>query len=270
MAAAAPHAPRRAPAAEPSAGGRAPAPLAVRGLLPALAACLLLAAFSGGATDLPGESWVQLALAVLAAAACCAWLYGGGIALRAPRAAWAGLGLLTAFALWSGLSIAWSVAPDRSWAELNRGLAYVLAALLGIAAGTSLARASARACATLTFAGVLIALFALAGKTVPGVSLGGLLDLDQAGEVSRLRAPFGYWNALGLACALAAPPAVAVALDRRRGAAGRTAALLGLAVLLVVLALTYSRGALVALLCGLGLVLAVGGARLRVLAVSLA
>ena len=59
--------------------------------------------------------WSALALAGRAP------LPGGGTVL---------LGLVLAIAAWSGLSVAWSVAPDLSWAEVNRTL--VFAGFLGV------------------------------------------------------------------------------------------------------------------------------------------
>lgn len=249
----------------------APPSRASRALLAALMGCLLHAAFSGGSTDLAAESRGQLALVLVAGVASTVWLYGRGLSLAASPLAWTGAGLLAAFALWSGLSIAWSVAPDRSWTELNRGLAYALAALLGIAAGSSLsgARGLRRACGGLALTGGLVALYALAGKTVPGLSLAGI-DLDHAGELTRLRAPFGYWNALGLACVLGAMPALAVALDDGRRAGGRLAGAGALAVALLVLVLTYSRGGLIALAAAFAVVLVLGSAPARTLAWTLA
>ncbi len=249
----------------------APPSRAPRALLVALTGCLLYAAFAGGGTELADESRVQIALALLAGVAAAVWLYGRGLALAASPLAWTGAGLLAAFALWSGLSIAWSVAPDRSWAELNRGLAYALAAVLGIGAGASLPRASglARACTAFTVLGGLVALYALAGKTVPALPLP-FADLDHAGEITRLRAPFGYWNALGLFCVLSAMPALAVALDERRSLRGRLLGAGALAVALLVLSLTYSRGGLIALASALIAVLALGAAAARTLAWAVA
>src|SRR4051812_13032037 len=76
-----------------------------------LAVLVLCAAFADGATQLPEESWVQLALAAVATAAAVAWSMGA-LRLRAAPWGWAGLGLLAAFAAWTAASIAWSVAPD--------------------------------------------------------------------------------------------------------------------------------------------------------------
>ena len=81
---------------------------------------------------------------------------------------WWALGLFTAFVLWSGLTIAWSIAPDRSWAYLNRGLAYLAFVVLGL-----FVAALVRRPATWT-AGVLAGLclgvlgWALLGKVFPG------------------------------------------------------------------------------------------------------
>ena len=98
MALAAPLPPRSALAAEPAGGGAAPAPRAPRALLVALVGCLLYAAFAGGATSLPDEAPLQVALLVIAAAAIAGWLYGIAPAPSASRLAWAGVGLLAAFA----------------------------------------------------------------------------------------------------------------------------------------------------------------------------
>ena len=80
------------------------------------AALLLGAVFAGDSV------WTALAALLVAGG----W---GALALagRAPLPGGGGvlLGLLLATAAWSGLSIAWSVAPDLSWAELDRTLVYV-------------------------------------------------------------------------------------------------------------------------------------------------
>ncbi len=104
MAVASPN-PRLRAGDEPPAGA-APAG-AARALLVVLGACLVLAAFASGATQLPEETWLQVALAATATAAVAGWLYGP-LRLRASPAGWAGLALLVAFAAWTGASIAWS------------------------------------------------------------------------------------------------------------------------------------------------------------------
>src|SRR5215475_16057369 len=93
---------------------------------PPLAAALLLIGlalfFGGGAGD--GSLW---------------WLGGGAAAAivvsLATRGLPRGLAWLTPFALlvgWLALSISWSWLPDRSWDYANRGLVYLLFAVLGL------------------------------------------------------------------------------------------------------------------------------------------
>src|SRR5215471_7787710 len=40
--------------------------------------------------------------------------------------------LLTGYVVWMGVSVVWSVAPDRSWDAVNRGLVYLALAVLGV------------------------------------------------------------------------------------------------------------------------------------------
>jgi hypothetical protein len=67
---------------------------------------------------------------------------------------------------------------------------------------------------------------------------------------ARLREPFAYWNAVGLMAALGVPPLLWVAARRSGHAAVNALAWPGLALLLVALMLSYSRGALVAVAVG--------------------
>src|SRR4051812_46975259 len=185
-------------------------------LLVAFTACLVYACFAGGASDLPAQSWTQLALALVATGAVAAWLYGNGLSLRFSRTGAVGLAGVVAFAAWAVISIAYSVAPDRSWAEANTVLAYALAGLVGVLLGSSLPRAAERVGLALGLATIPVALYALGGKTVPGFHVGDLIDLDHTGNFNRLRAPLGYWNALALTCVVGALPLLRAAADPRR------------------------------------------------------
>ncbi len=106
-----------------------------------VATALLLAALFAGDS-------VWTAIAALAVA-------GGWSALalvgRAslPRRGYLLLGLLLATAVWSGLSIAWSIAPDRSWAELDRTLVFAAFLVVGLLLGASGPAACRRAAAAL-------------------------------------------------------------------------------------------------------------------------
>src|SRR5438128_862492 len=120
-----------APVAPASAAGRAgPA------LTAALLAALAYAVFAHGAASQPNGARVQVGLAALALVAVGAWLLLGGVRVAAPPAGWAGLGVLVLFAAWTGLSLAWTVAPSGTWTQLNRTISYGLVAALALAAGT--------------------------------------------------------------------------------------------------------------------------------------
>ncbi len=107
-----------------------------------MAACLY-AAFAHGAVASADEERLQIALAVIALAGALAW-GGRRLSLRAPGRVWVALGLLAAFAFWSGVTVLWSVAPDRAWTECNRVMTYALVLAPAIALGASLKRSAAR------------------------------------------------------------------------------------------------------------------------------
>jgi len=229
-----------------------------------LLGCVLYGAFAGGATRLPSESWIQLTLIAAAGVACAVWLYGDGrLALRASPVAWAGAGLLAAFAVWTGLTVLWSVAPDRTWIELNRGIAYALMVVLGITVGSSMPSAPRRVAAGWALVAVPVALYAAGGKTLPGLHIDGLFSLDHARSFNRLRGSLGYWNALALFCVLALPATLRLAADPARRAAARLTSLSGVYLLIFVIGLTYSRGGVLALTAAMTAFIALTTERLR-------
>ncbi|MEJ7893004.1 MAG: O-antigen ligase family protein [Solirubrobacteraceae bacterium] len=237
-------------------------------LLAALGACLFYASAAEGTTALVPRGWLQLALAVVALGAAAGWLYGRGLSVTASRSGWIGLGLLTGFAVWAAASIAWSVAPDRSWAEANTVLAYALATFGGIVLGSSLDRAPERAGLMIAGAMVPIALYALAGKVLPAVDIAGL-SFNHTADFARLRAPLGYWNALALACVAGLLPLLRCAADPWRRPRVRLPALVGVFLFALVLGMTYSRGGLLALMVGVVVLLALSTERVRTLVLAL-
>jgi hypothetical protein len=159
-------------------------------------------------------------------------LYGG-----APLFALALLGTLTA------LSVLWSQAPADSWVEANRTFAYVAV----FAGGVALARlAPGRWAALLGGVGggcLLVCAWALMTKVFPA-------SLAPDETYARLREPFAYWNAVGLMAALGVPPMLWLAGRRSGYAPANALAWPALGLLLVCLMLSYSRGALAALVVG--------------------
>jgi O-antigen ligase/polysaccharide polymerase Wzy-like membrane protein len=233
-----------------------------------LAAAVVYAVFADGATTLPEEARLQVGIAATALAALSVLLLGRGLRLAAPRAAYAGLALLAGFAAWSGLSLDWSIAPSDTWTELNRAIAYALVAGLALLVGASLKNAVERTALGYLAIASAVAVYALGGKVFPWLNVPGVFDLNHAGDLSRLRAPLGYWNALALVCVLAGPVAVRLAADVRRRLRARAAGVVALQALLVTIVLTYSRGGIIVLAIALALLAAAGPDRARLLAAT--
>jgi hypothetical protein len=250
----------RTPGARVSAASRAPAALAA-----ALLLIFLYAAFDHGAVGPAGEERLQLALSAVAVPAMAAWLWSGALRLSAPRIVWVAVGLLAAFALWSGVTLAWSVAPDQTWAECNRAVGYTLALVLAVALGASDRRATAMVAHGFLAVAAAVTVYALAQKLLPGLRVAGIFDLNTAGPLPRLQEPLGYWNALALLVAMGAAVAFCLALQRGRPPGVRLGALVLFVLMLETIAFTYSRGGVLALVVALAVVTALGGARLRCL-----
>ncbi len=259
---------RRGSAAGPAPRGGVAAVLAAPGaggwLLALLLACCAYAAFASGATTVPEESRLQAGIA--------AALVLGGIgaaagALGAARSplAWAGAGLLALFGLWSALSVGWSLAPDVGWLASNRAIAYAIVVALALLCAPAVRGAPAAFAVGFTVIALAVALYALGGKIAPQLTLGPV-DLDHASDFSRLRAPLGYWNALGLLLVMATPPCIWVAASPRARGVVRVLSLLALELLIVAASLTYSRGAVVAYGVALAAMVIGGPSRLRRLA----
>jgi O-Antigen ligase len=182
-----------------------------------------------------------------------------GGAVRRPWGM-ATLGLMAGLAILTALSIAWSVDPADSWVEANRTLSYVAV----FAAGVALVRVAPERWPSLlgatVLAGLTVSAYALATKVFPGA-----LNPDEV--YARLREPFGYWNAVGLMAALAAPGCLWLGSRRTGHAALNALAYPALGLLLVTILLAYSRGSLLALVVGCGFWFAVVPLRLRGIAV---
>lgn len=195
-------------------------------------------------------TWIGMVALVLAAAAVGAALVG----LPRPELsneAIVALAFLVAFVAWNGISVLWSIQPDRSWAYLNRGLVYVAFALIGLWLGPWL-----REWAYVLAAALALPLgWALLGKAIPA--------LGSSGRIARLSSPIGYWNALGLLFAMALPLAVWLAArpDHRHWL--RAAGVVYIYALVVGLLLTYSRGGVLAAGAAIVLWLVLGSPRVE-------
>ena len=220
--------------------------LATAGVL--LAASLFL---GGGSSDGP-VAWIGAGAILAAVAAAGGALWGLLPAPALDRVGLACAGLAAGFVAWNGVTILWSVEPDRSWDYVNRGLVYLAFGVVGAFVGSVVA---ARIVAWLL--GGLIAatgLWALAGKAVPAL-------YDDYGRLARLRSPVGYWNALALVTVFGLAIALWAATSPRHPRVTRAGAVVTLYALLVALVLTYSRGGILAALVAVGVWLALSRER---------
>src|SRR3954447_21582925 len=229
-------------------------------LLLALFAICFAAAATGGGIALTPSGRLEVAIAALGLAAALGVSLGAVPVPRAPLA-WSGVGLLFAYAVWSALSINWSIEPDASWLAANRTLAYALVGGPVLIAASATRAASERIAVGVGMLGLAIALFALAGKLLPGIDIGPL-DLDFGGRFSRLSHPFDYWNALALMCVIGAAPFIWLSADPQRRTERRVLALLALELVLLTMVLTYSRGAIFSFAAMLAVMVAAGPNRL--------
>jgi len=198
---------------------------------------VVLAFFSGGYFDEPrlwalAAAWLLVLLAALT----------GPVPLPTRRAPLVAIAMLVG---WTGLSASWSPLQDAAGDDLERTLIYLGFVLAGTAAWRSRAAARAAELAVATGAAV-VTLYAIAGRLVPWL-------VDQSASVSaggRLEQPLTYWNAQGALAALGAILCVRIAGDRTRGLPARAAAAAATAPLATGVYLSFSRGAVLALACG--------------------
>ena len=136
-------------------------------LLAAAGALLLAVLLGGGASGDSRLLWLGGGAALAAAVAAAASFLGVLPRPSPGRFGAAFLAFAGGFVLWNGVTIGWSVQPDRSWDYTNRGLAYLAFAALGLFLGAALPRAPRRL-ALLFLVGFAAAIgWALLGKGSP-------------------------------------------------------------------------------------------------------
>src|SRR5581483_3715594 len=203
------------------------AKLAGPATLAAAGALLVVALFFGEGPSNGRLFWIG-AFAVLAAA-----LAAAGPVPVPSRPGAASLALLLALALWVGLTMAWSIAADSSWAAFDRILIYCAFAALGLLAAGAPRPARTIAGGLALLLGLVLG-WALLGKVIPAL-------FPDGARVARLRNPIGYWNSLALAGAAAVPLALWLSSTRAHARTVRAAGVLLLYLAELAVVLTYSR-----------------------------
>jgi len=220
----------------------------------ALAACLTLIAFvAGGGVDLARNTWIEIALLLLAAGLAVT------LVLYAPSGRpWGAISavLFGGVAALTAISISWSVQPDTSWLEANRTLSYLAVFAGAIVLARLLGARWRGVVGALAALATIVSAYALLVKVFPGT-------FDAADPVGRVRAPFDYWNATGLMAALGLPPCLWTGARRDGGRVLRALSVPAVAILVTVLILSYSRSALLAAVVGVACWFALVPLRLR-------
>jgi O-Antigen ligase len=231
--------------------------------VPLVAAVLCLVTFiAGGGLNLDTTTPVEIALTLGCGLGIAAAILLTPAA-RPARGLWS-TGLLLALAALSAASVVWSVAPDSSWVNAGRLLAYS-----GVFAFAVLLARAAPARWSAVLGGVLLAAVVVCGYALLTKIFPASLGAERASvhTYARLREPYGYWNAVGLAAALGAIACMWLGTRRAGHAVLSALAYPAMGLMLVTVMLAYSRGALAALVLGLALWLWVVPLRLRGIAV---
>jgi O-antigen ligase len=215
-------------------------------------------AFVGnGGLQLGSSTLVEIGVIVISAVLVAAALVMVGF--RAVLHGGTTLALFAALTALTTLSILWSLYPNDSWVEANRTLAYLAAFAAGIAAVRIARRRWAAVAWGVMLAFAAICLYGLATKVAPG-----WLAPDEV--YARLREPYGYWNAVGLTAAMGVPLCLWLGT---RDEGRRHSSILAyplLALFIVTMLLSFSRGSIIAALAGIALWIALVPLRLRSLA----
>ena len=211
----------------------------------AVASLLCFATFlAGGGLNLAPMTTIELVFTLIAGA-----LVAVVLALAPPGIRLYGLwpiGLLLAFTALTGLSVVWSVAPDASWQDTGRMLAYSGVFTAAVALAWLVPAGWRGLLGGIVLAAVVVCAYALLTKVLPNE----LTVSHEASFYARLQEPYGYWNAIGLTAAMGAIGCLWLGA-RRAGHALLTAlAYPAMGLMIVTLMLAYSRGALAALVVG--------------------
>jgi hypothetical protein len=213
--------------------------------------------FDGPRTVAAVTAWVLVAVSAVAFERPLPGAAPGRIAVTA----------LAGLCLWVGLGASWAPLEGPAQDDLVRNLLYLAALLLAVTAWRS--RAELRRVEPLLALGVLIVVgYGLADRLVPDL-------IDQAVSASaqgRLDQPLTYWNAMGALAAIGLVLCARLCGDEARPPSMRLVAAGMAAPLGAGLYISFSRGAIAALLAGLFVLAALrpAPAQLRALAVVFA
>ena len=232
----------------------------------AIAALLTLLGFATGSGVVQGSNanlgtntWMEILLALLGAAALVAVLLWSN---RGPAHGALALLAFAALTTLTALSIAWSVQPDASWTAANQSVAYLGTFGAAIALARLFPMRWPAVCGALALFATLISGYALLGKVFPALPY-------TESQLGRVTAPLGYWNAIGLVAAFGLPGWLWLGSRHNHPRLLRAAAIPAIALLVTTIVLSYSRSADAAAIVSVALLLALAPTRLQMALVLL-
>jgi hypothetical protein len=178
------------------------------------------------------------------------------------RNGWIGLFLLAAFAIWTGMGIAWSADSGASVTEFARVATYlgVFALVLATRRPGDMRRLVNGLGAGMAVIGVLALLSRLHPSWFPAESTA----LAVGARQNRLSYPLDYWNGLATLMAMAVPLLLLMAI-RARTIAGQAVAAAALPAVALTAFLTLSRGGAIEIAVALAVFVALAPRRLQAL-----
>jgi VanZ family protein len=169
----------------------------------------------------------------------------GAIPRRRPgRLAWAALGLLAAFVLWTALSLTWTESVEQTWTDLARVVGYL--GVFAFAVFTAGRLGARRIVGAVAAAIVVVSVVALLSRFHPAWFPGANQTASfLSSDRERLSYPLHYWNAVAALIAIGLPLVLQVATDAR-SVALRALAAAALPALALTIFFTLSRGGMAA------------------------
>ncbi len=198
------------------------------------------------------------------------WLLAGGVIVgalplsRVGLPAWIGVGLLSAFLLWTALGISWSDSAERSLIEVGRVATYL--AFLGLAISLRGTKGLRLIAGAVGAAIATVAVLALLSRLQPNLLTSpGIEPPSYLPVLDRLSYPINYWNGLADLLAIGIPLLLA-ATGFARTILVRCAAAALIPAFALTIYFTLSRGGAGAAVAGVAVYLVLMRCRLTTLA----
>ncbi|MBA2506779.1 MAG: O-antigen ligase family protein [Thermoleophilaceae bacterium] len=222
-----------------------------------LALALAAVAFAAkGGNTLERATWVEMVLVIAGGL-----IVGFAVVYSRGNRLYGGatLALFALLAAVTVLSILWSIQPELSWIEANRTIAYLAVFAAAVGAVRLFPGGWDAVLRGVLGAAAIVVGYALLSRIFPAA-------LAESEIYARIGAPYGYWNAVGATAALGLPLALWLGARRSGHPPANAFAYPLVAMFLLAIFLSYSRGSLAA--AGIGAALWIGFVPLRLRSIT--